>query len=82
MVSIEERFLIKSRLWWRTYGTLSLDSNDSGSENLGGKLNPMYLTKHKDGFFPKNLLENKEMVFKKWVKNKQTAGYNGARTVL
>ena len=33
-------------------------------------------------FSEKNLLENKEMVSKKWVKNIQTAGYNGARTVI
>ena len=32
-------------------------------------------------FSEKKLLENKEMVLKNGVKNKQTAGYNGARTV-
>ena len=32
--------------------------------------------------FPENLLENKEMDFKNGVKNIQTAGYNGARTVF
>ena len=30
----------------------------------------------------KNLLENKEMVFKNGVKNIQTAGYNGSCTVV
>ena len=40
------------------------------------------LTIYKDKIFQKTLLENKEMVFKKWVKSIQTAGYNGARTVL
>jgi hypothetical protein len=30
----------------------------------------------------KNLLENKEMNFKNWVKNMQNAGYNGARAVV
>ena len=32
--------------------------------------------------FLKKLLENKEMIFKEWVKNIQTAVYNGARTVV
>ena len=31
-------------------------------------------------FSEKKLLENKEMVFKNGVKNKQVAAYNGART--
>ena len=35
------------------------------------------LTIHKDRIFWKNLLENKEMVFKNGVKNIQAAGYNG-----
>ena len=34
-----------------------------------------------DRIFWKNLLENKEMVFKNGVKNIQTAGYNGAPTI-
>ena len=34
-----------------------------------------------DRIFLKNALENKEMVFKKWVKNIQTEAYNGALTV-
>ena len=34
-----------------------------------------------DRIFWKNLLENKEMVFKNEVKNIQTMGYNGARMV-
>ena len=34
-----------------------------------------------DRIFSKNLPENKENVFKKWVNNIQTAAYNGARTV-
>ena len=33
---------------------------------------------HKDRLFRKKLLENKEMVLKKWVKNIQIAAYNGA----
>ena len=37
---------------------------------------------HKDRRFWKNLLENKEMVFKKWVKNIQTPGYNGVNTIV
>ena len=36
---------------------------------------------HKDRIFWKNLLENKEMVFKNGVKNIQAAAYNGAHTV-
>ena len=40
------------------------------------------LTIHKDRTFWKNLLENKEMVFKNGVKNIQTTSYNGARTVI
>ena len=36
---------------------------------------------HKDRIFPKNLLENKEIDFKNGVKNIQTTGYTGARTV-
>ena len=39
------------------------------------------LTIHKDRIVWKNLLENKEMVFKNEVKNIQTMGYNGARMV-
>ena len=39
------------------------------------------LTIHKDRIFQKKLLENKEMVLKKWVKSIQTAGYNGACTI-
>ena len=39
------------------------------------------LTVHKDRIFWKNLLENKEMVFKNGVINIEAAGYNGARTV-
>ena len=39
------------------------------------------LTVHKAKIFWKNLLENKEMVFKNGVKSIQAAGYNGARTV-
>ena len=39
------------------------------------------LTIHKDRIFPKHLLENKEMDFKNGVKNIQTTGYTGARTV-
>ena len=31
--------------------------------------------------FSKNLLENKEMVFKKYIKNIQAAAYNGPHTV-
>ena len=40
------------------------------------------LAKHKDRIFWKNLLENKEMVFKIGVKNVQAAAYNGAHTVI
>jgi hypothetical protein len=36
---------------------------------------------HKDRIFWKNLLEKTFLASKKWVKNIQTAGYNGARTV-
>ena len=36
---------------------------------------------HKDRIFWKNLLENKEMVFKNAVKNIQAAAYNGVNTV-
>ena len=39
------------------------------------------LTIHKDKIFWKNLLENKEMVFKNRVKNIQAAAYNGFRTI-
>ena len=39
------------------------------------------LTIHKDRIFRKNLLENKEMVFKNGVKNIQTVGYNGAHGI-
>ena len=39
------------------------------------------LTIHKQRILWKYLLENKETVFKNGVKNIQTAGYNGARTV-
>ena len=39
------------------------------------------LTIHKDRFFGKKLLENKEMVFQNGVKNIHVAAYNGARTV-
>ena len=40
------------------------------------------LTIHKDRIFWKNLLEKTFLTSKKWVKNIQTAGYNGARTVF
>ena len=36
---------------------------------------------HKDRISWKKLLENKEMVFKNWVKAIQAAAYNGARTI-
>ena len=39
------------------------------------------LTINKDKVFIKNLLENKEMVFKNGLGNIQAAAYNGARTV-
>ena len=39
------------------------------------------LTIHKDKVVWKNLPENKKMVLKKWVKNIQTAGYDGVSTV-
>jgi hypothetical protein len=39
------------------------------------------VTIHKDRIFWKNLLEKTFLTFKKWVKNIQTEGYNGARTV-
>ena len=39
------------------------------------------LTIIKVRIFWKNLLENKEMVSKNWVKNIQAEGYNGARRV-
>ena len=35
-----------------------------------------------DRIFWKNLLENKEMVFKNGVKNIQAVGYNGARRLI
>ena len=38
------------------------------------------LTINKDRIFWKNLLENKEMDFKKYIFNIQAAGYNGTRT--
>ena len=51
-------------------------------------LNPLLITNrslilaiHKDRNFFKKLLENKEIVFKEWVKNKQTAAYNGTHIV-
>ena len=37
---------------------------------------------HKDRILWKNLIENKEIVLKNGVKNIQTTGYNGARTVV
>ena len=37
---------------------------------------------HKDRIFSKNLLESKEIMSKNWVKNIQTAAYNGTRTVF
>ena len=40
------------------------------------------ITIHKDKIFWKNLLEKTFLASKKWVKNIQTAGYNGAYTVL
>ena len=40
------------------------------------------LTIHKDRILWKNLLEIKEIVLKIGVKNTQTAGYNGARTLM
>ena len=40
------------------------------------------LTIHKARILRKKLLEKTFLNFKKWVKNIQTAGYNGARTVL
>ena len=46
------------------------------------KLYLQILTIHKDRNFCKNLLENKEMVFKNGVKNIQAAAYNGAHTVV
>ena len=39
------------------------------------------LTIHKERIFWKNLLENKEMVFKNGVKDIQAADYIGVRTV-
>jgi hypothetical protein len=39
------------------------------------------LTIHKDRIFWKNLLEKTFLASKKWVKNIQTVGYNGASTV-
>ena len=40
------------------------------------------LTIHKDRIFRKNLLENKEIVFKNGVKNIQAASYNDTRMVF
>ena len=51
--------------------------------------NPLFITNHswiltihKDRIFWKKLLEKTFLTFKKWVKNIQTVGYNGARTVI
>ena len=40
------------------------------------------LTIHKAGILRKKPLEKTSVDFRKWVKSIQTAGYNGARTVV
>ena len=42
----------------------------------------LILTIHKVRFLRKKPLEKQFLDFKKWVKSIQTAGYNGARTVV
>ena len=59
---------------------MNLKQHLAGKKHLKMKSSKSPSTKGQN-FVKKNLLVNKEMVFKNGVNNVQTAGYNGKRTV-